>query len=254
MAVDFKGYEKAIEHLKKYYDANPNAPYTGLNLLQGSNVFFRVSDDDPDVCFEKIVPVLKELEDSESKTPYKLALMRKNEKNKEDKAIAVSFYVTELPEKPEKSAAVGGYHSITGEMYYYKAKCEELLEKVEMLKEKNRELEEELNELETQHNELLEKVEKNEENMVGAISKEIVPLVVNNLPSLISYISGIMKQQPAPAQNAQPTQAINGIPDENINKYLDILFANGLTIDHVRKLAEMAQNNPGKFKGLLFML
>ena len=255
-AVDFKSYDKAIEHLKRYCEANPNISCAGLNLLtSGNSTFFSVQDDDPEICIEKILPILRELEEEGNRQSWKLELKRKTDKGKIEKAIATTFYVIELPEKPEKSTAnISGYNNGNNEMFYYKAKYEEYVEKVQELKEKNSQLENELSELEAQHNELLEKVEKNEENMVGAISKEIVPLVVNNLPSLISYISGIMKQQPAPAQNAQQTQAINGIPDENINKYLDVLFANGLTVDHVRKLAEMAQNNPGKFKGLLFML
>lgn len=247
MAVDFKGYEKALDHLKKYYDANPDAPYTGLNLLQGSNVFFRVSDSDPDVCLEKIIPVLKELEESESTTQYKLALMRKNEKGKEEKAIAVSFYVIE---RPEKSAATVGNYPSNGEAYYYKAKCEELVEKVSELKEKNKQLQEELEELETQHNELLETVEKQEESMVGAIQKQ----VVDNLPAVLNFFQQVITKPTAPAQ-APVQNAINGIPDDtNVQKYLDILFKAGLTEDHIKKLAEMAQNNPGKFKGLLFML
>jgi hypothetical protein len=96
--------------------------------------------------------------------------------------------------------------------------------------------------------EILEDEEDEEEDngILGAITKHALPQIVPMLPELIGAFIENLKQK-------RETLQVAGVPDE-VNTYIDILLNNGVTPDHLKKLADMAQNQKTKFKSLLLML
>jgi hypothetical protein len=88
--------------------------------------------------------------------------------------------------------------------------------------------------------------EEEDEGILGAISQQVLPHIVPMLPELIGAFIENLKQK-------KETLQVAGIPDE-VNTYVDILLNNGVTTEHLKKLADMAQNQKTKFKSLLLML
>lgn len=97
--------------------------------------------------------------------------------------------------------------------------------------------------------EMLEEDEDDEDEdkgIMGAITEQVMPTIIPMIPELLAGFIESMKNKNKPLQ-------VSGVPNE-VNEYVNILLDNGVTPDHLRKLADMAVNQKTKFKSLLLML
>ena len=85
-----------------------------------------------------------------------------------------------------------------------------------------------------------------DQGIMGAITEQVMPQIIPMIPELLAGFIESLKNKNKPLQ-------VSGIPDE-ITELVEVLLANGVTPDHLRKLADMAQNQKTKFKSLLLML
>jgi hypothetical protein len=88
--------------------------------------------------------------------------------------------------------------------------------------------------------------EDEDKGIMGAITEQVMPQIIPMIPELLAGFIESLKNKNKPLQ-------VSGIPDE-ITELVEVLLANGVTPDHLRKLADMAQNQKTKFKSLLLML
>jgi hypothetical protein len=86
----------------------------------------------------------------------------------------------------------------------------------------------------------------NKNDWMGAITEQVMPQIIPMIPQLLGSIIENLKKD-------KPTLSVGAIPDE-ANDLVESLLQNGVTIEHLRKLANMAQNEKIKFKSLLLML
>ena len=96
---------------------------------------------------------------------------------------------------------------------------------------------------------MLEEDEDDEDEhkgIIGAITEQVMPTIIPMIPELLAGFIESMKNKNKPLQ-------VSGVPNE-VNEYVNILLDNGVTPDHLRKLADMAVNQKTKFKSLLLML
>ena len=88
--------------------------------------------------------------------------------------------------------------------------------------------------------------EDEDQGIMGAITEQVMPQIIPMIPELLAGFIDSLKNKNKPLQ-------VSGIPDE-ATELVEVLLANGVTTDHLRKLADMAQNQKTKFKSLLLML
>jgi len=124
----------------------------------------------------------------------------------------------------------------------------ERLEELGKLKAENEHLQTKVAELTNELMEYQQAEEETEEignvDLMNQIGQQLIPVI----PTLIDkIISGI---------GSKNSLAVNGMPDgeSEVNQLVNVLLQNGVTVDHLRKLANMATNDKLKFKSLLMML
>lgn len=121
----------------------------------------------------------------------------------------------------------------------------ELVNQLIAAERKNAELEAQLNMIASADLESEEEDEE-DESFLGKVAPYIEPHLPQIMPVLID---GIMN-----AFGRKPQIALGSVITDDIQANLQILMDAGLTAEHIKKLATMATSEPGKFKGLLFML
>ena len=93
-----------------------------------------------------------------------------------------------------------------------------------------------------------EEEDEEDEGIIGQITREALPQIIPMIPALINGIINKLND------NRQPLQVSGVETDPEVMQLVQVLFDNGVTTEHLQKLAAMATNEKMKFKMILGML